>query len=256
MKIKNDDLLQRIEENILVTGELIKSCGYLSLQKGYERPLVNEFFDAHTNALINSKNNGKEISDIDFPRKEYICNLPKGNYLIGDFSQCLIHADKILIREFQESNNMDDDDIIFPDEIIPFSEKRYLSIKGSKNSDFKKSKFFSGGYKTESLDKFGNNRISFDSNNNKFLYVYLCEDEGDIIDVLDNYYFQNSMAFGCFKVSEDFFSKHPEILNSSGWEAGHCYSFSEDFKCTYFEDYEILQLGNFFIWKPEGECIN
>ena len=57
MKLKNDDLLKRIEENILVTGELIKSCGYLSLQKGYESPLVDEFFDAHTNALINSEKN-------------------------------------------------------------------------------------------------------------------------------------------------------------------------------------------------------
>ena len=256
MKIKNDDLLQRVEENILVTVELIKSCGYVSLEKGFERPLVNEFFEAHTKALLNFKNNDNEISDFDFPRKEYICNLPKGNYLIGDFSQCLIHADKNLIREFRESQDMDVDALIFPDEIIPFSEKRYLSIKGSKKSDFKKSEFFSGAYKTDSLERYGEIRFSFDSNNNKFLYVHLCEDEGDIIDVLNKLYFQNSMALGCFKVSEDFFTKNAEIYNSSGWATGYCYSFSEDFKCTYFEDYEILQLGNFFIWKPEGKCIN
>ena len=250
MKLKNDDLLKRIEENILVTGELIKSCGYLSLQKGYESPLVDEFFDAHTNALINSKNNGESISDMDFPRKEYICNLPKGNYLIGDFRECLIHADEILVREFQESNNMNVDDLIFPDEIITFSEKRYLSIKGSKKSDFKKSEFFSGAYKTDLLERYGPIRFSFDSNNNKFVYIHLFEDEGDIIDVLDKLYFQNSMALGCFKVSEDFFTKNSEIFNSSGWATGYCYSFSDDFKCTYFESYEILQLGNFFIWKP------
>ena len=256
MKIVESELLHKIEENILINGELIKLCGYVSKEKGFEKPLVEEFYEAHTKALINSKNSNINLSCLDFPRKEYICTLPKGNYLIGDFSQCLNYADKNLIREFQDSKNMHLRDIIFPDEIIPYSERRYLSNTDKKKSASGNAEIFFGDVRKSKSRIFGNAGFSFDSSNNKFLYIYLSEDEGDFVDVLDKYYFQDSMALGCIKVSKEICTRNPEILNDSGWVAGNCFSFSDDFKCTYFEDYEILKLGDFMIWKPETEVIN
>ena len=61
-KISNTDLLERIQEHGLAldSGELIKCCGYFSIDSdGYEIPLVEEFYQAHIKAIQNSRNFGK-----------------------------------------------------------------------------------------------------------------------------------------------------------------------------------------------------
>ena len=69
MKIVGSELLHKIEENILINGELIKLCGYVSKEKGFEKPLVEEFYEAHTKALINSKNSDINVAKNSAPVK-------------------------------------------------------------------------------------------------------------------------------------------------------------------------------------------
>ena len=240
-KISNADLLDRIKEHGLAldSGELIKCCGYVSIDSnGNEIPLVEEFYQAHIKAIQNSRNFGKEILEFDIPRKEYIGTLPKGNYLIGDLDACLVNGDENLIREFRKSENLSEEETIDLNELIPFSERKVLNNNTDKKKLLKRSE---------------NGGISIDSYGERFLYLQLWTDESLCKDMFNRTFSQHSMALGCIKDSAQNFKYSSEIIQETriGKQLevlGYCIEFFEEFICTYYPNYELLKLGDFLIW--------
>ena len=84
------------------------------------------------------------------------------------------------------------------------------------------------------------------TNGSKFLYLFIGIDESEYEDNKGGYYFQQSMSLGCVQI--------PESLNNTNSEI-QSYELKEDFLCTYYSSYEILQLGNLYNFFNLMKCI-
>jgi len=229
-KIKGNDLLQKIEDNVIANYELIKKCGYyLNDDDGKEVPNIEEFFDEHTKALNNASNNGKEVPFYDFPSKEIIGSLPKGKYLFGDLFKCLSKADPSFLKKVKQFKNPPEGDefvVLYISDLINYQEKE-VDEKFYFDIDQETSEY--------------NQEFGFleSTNGSKFLYLFIGIDESEYEDNKGGYYFQQSMSLGCVQI--------PKSLNNTNSEI-QSYELKEDFLCTYYSSYEILQLGNLYIF--------
>ena len=217
-KLIGDELLNKIEEDILANYEKIKSYGYISTNKNNDDiALVEEFFLEHTKALESKKNSGIEIPNYKFPAVWKIGKLTKGKYLIGDLGEAIRYGNKKLVDEFKLFENQTDtpDDEFY---LSPPNFEEFL-IK-QKNIDPKDNIL----------------KISPDS---QFIMIAPGIDESNFSDDNGGSFFQSSNCVICLKVNENFFNKEGNLK---------CYQFLNDFECSYYSDYDILKLGNFHVY--------
>ena len=219
-KLKGDELLSQIKKDIIPIYEKIKSYGYISVNKnGDEVSDVDEFFQEHTKALENKKNNGHEIPDYKFPLVMKKGNLPKGNYLFGDLGIALRIGNKKLFREFKSFANQidipDDEFYLCPPFFVDFLKKE-------------KGIYPDGVCKLD--------------DESTFLTITLGVDESYFSDDNGGRLFQGSGTLICLKVSDDFIYKNEELT---------FYQFSSDFDCHYYKDYGIIKLGEFHVYESE-----
>ena len=217
-KLKGEELIERIEKDILPNYEKIKSYGYISTNKnGDDIALVEEFFLEHTKALENKKNSDLEKSKYILPSVWRIGKLPKGKYLIGDLGEALRYGNKKLFNEFKSYENQtgvpDDEYYLSP----PNFEEFLIKEKGIDPAD----------------------DIFKPSPECQFLMVAPGIDESSFRDDNGGRYFQSSNCIICIKVDENYINREAN-MNS--------YIFEEDFECSYFENYDILKLGDLHVY--------
>ena len=217
-KLKGEELLGKIEKDILPRYENIKSYGYNSTNKNSDDiALVEDFFIEHTKALKNKKNSGFEIPDYEFPAKWKIGNLPRGKYLIGDFEKVLRIADKKIVNElksFEKQTDVPDDEYF----LSPYNFEEFL--KKEKGID-----------PNEGVIKLSPDR--------QFIMIAPGVDESSFSDDNGGRYFQSSNCIICIKVDDNYINREANI---------NSYVFENDFECSYFEDYDVLKLGDLHVY--------
>ena len=217
-KLKGEELLGKIEKDILPRYENIKSYGYSSTNKNSDDiALVEDFFIEHTKALKNKKNSGFEIPDYEFPAEWKIGKLPRGKYLIGDFEKVLRIADKKIVNElksFEKQTDVPDDEYF----LSPYNFEEFL--KKEKGID-----------PNEGVIKLSPDR--------QFIMIAPGVDESSFSDDNGGRYFQSSNCIICIKVDDNYINREANI---------NSYVFENDFECSYFEDYDVLKLGDLHVY--------
>ena len=217
-KLKGEELLGKIEKDILPRYENIKSYGYISINKNSDDiALVDDFFIEHTKALKNKKNSGFEIPDYEFPAVSKIGKLPRGKYLIGDFEKVLRIADKKIVNElksFEKQTDVPDDEYF----LSPYNFEEFLK-------------------KEKSIDP--NEGVIKLSPDRQFIMIAPGVDESSFSDDNGGRYFQSSNCIICIKVDDNYINREANI---------NSYVFENDFECSYFENYDILKLGDLHVY--------
>ena len=217
-KLKGEKLLEKIEEDILPKYENIKSYGYISTNTNSDDiALVEEFFLEHTKALKNKKNSDLEKPEYRFPSVWRIGKLPKGKYLIGDLGEALRYGNKKLFNEFKTYENQTD----VPDD------EYYLSPPNFEEFLIKEK----GIDPNEGVIKLSPDR--------QFIMIAPGVDESSFSDDNGGRYFQSSNCIICIKVDDNYINREANI---------NSYVFENDFECSYFEDYDVLKLGDLHVY--------
>jgi len=77
------------------------------------------------------------------------------------------------------------------------------------------------------------------SDGSQFVYILPCIDESYFQDDNGGRYFQSSYCLVCIKVDDNYVNTEANM---------HSYVFEDDFECSYFNNYDVLKIGDLHVY--------